>query len=143
MRADLYRSGPLAGVARSCDEARGRVYKGGPLPLWTTLRHNIITKEKYIQSYLMLTFSHRPASHARPRSEWNCHLEIPLLLGAMAVWTCLYSIIQHHLGSLPAPHLHKNCFMLSLHENKFFGFEWEWPSRRRLPPEDQPDGSSS
>ena len=25
--------------------------------------------------------------------------------------------------------------MLSLHENNFFGFEWEWPSRRRLPSE--------
>ena len=56
------------------DEARGRVYKGGPLPLWTTRRHHVITKEKYIQSYLMLTFSRRPVSHARPRSEWNCHL---------------------------------------------------------------------
>ena len=65
-------------------------------------------------------------------------LGIPLLLGAKAVWTCLYSIIQHHLGSLTGPPLHKNCFMLSLHENKFFGFEWEWPSRRRLPPEASP-----
>ena len=65
-------------------------------------------------------------------------LEIPLLLGAMAVWTCLYSIIQHHLGSLPGPPLHKNCFMLSLHENNFFGFEWEWPCRCQLPPEASP-----
>ena len=73
-RADLYRSRPLAGVACSCDEARGRVYKGGPLPLWATCRHHIITKEKYIQSYLMLTFSRRPVRHARPWSEWNCHL---------------------------------------------------------------------
>ena len=51
-RADLYRSGPLAGVACLCDEARGRVYKGGPLPLWTTRRHHIITKEIQTQSYL-------------------------------------------------------------------------------------------
>ena len=45
-RADLYRSGPLAGVACLRDEAKGRVYKGGPLPLWTTRRHHIIIKEK-------------------------------------------------------------------------------------------------
>ena len=45
---------------------------------------------------------------------------------------CLYSIIQHHLGSLQGPPLHKNCFMLSLHENNFFGFEWEWPCRCQL-----------
>ena len=57
------------------------------------------------------------------------------MLGAKAPWTCLYSIIQHHLGSLQGPPLHKNCFMLSLHENNFFGFEWEWPCRRQLPTE--------
>jgi len=45
----------------------------------------------------------------------------------------LYSIIQHHLGSLQGPPLHKNCFMLSLHENKFFGFKWEWPCCCQLP----------
>ena len=56
------------------DEASGRVYKGEPLPIWTTRRQHVITKEKYIQSYLMLTFSRRPVSHAHPWSEWNCHL---------------------------------------------------------------------
>ena len=64
--------------------------------------------------------------HAPGRSG-TAALEIPQLLGANAVWTCLYSIIQHHLGSLQGPPLHENCFMLSLHENKFFDFEWEWP----------------
>jgi len=56
-RADLYRSGPLAGVACLCDEARDRVYKGGPLPLWTTHRHHIITKEKLSLPYLGVTYS--------------------------------------------------------------------------------------
>ena len=96
MRADLYRSGPLAGVARSCDEARGRVYKGGPLPLWTTCRHHIITKEKYIQSYLMLTFSRRPVRHARPWSEWNCHLGDSSVVGGEG---SLDVLIQHHPAS--------------------------------------------
>ena len=70
--------------------------------------------------------------HAPGRSG-TATLEIPQLLGAKAVWTCLYSIIQHHLGSVQGPPLHKNCFMLSLHENKFFGFEWEWPRCCQLP----------
>ena len=90
---DLYRSGPLAGVACSCDEARGRIYKGGPLPLWTTCRHHIITKEKYIQSYLMLTFSRRPVRHARPWSEWNCHLGDSSVVGGRGA---LDVLIQHH-----------------------------------------------
>ena len=68
-----------------------------------------------------------------PSRSGTATLEIPQLLRAKAVWTCLYSIIQHHLGSLPGPPLHKNCFMLSLHENKFFGFEWEWPCCCQLP----------
>ena len=70
-------------------------------------------------------------------------MEIPQLLGAKAVWTCLYSIIQHHLGSLQGPPLHKNCFMLSLHENNFFGFEWEWPCRCQLPSEASPMAAHS
>ena len=57
---------------------------------------------------------------------------------AKVPWTCLHSIIQHYLGSLQDPPLHKNCFILSLHENKFFGFEWEWPCRRQLPTETSP-----
>ena len=67
-----------------------------------------------------------------PGRSGTATLEIPQLLGAKAAWTCLYSIIQHHLGSLQGPPLHKNCFMLSLHENKFFVFEWEWPCCCRL-----------
>ena len=65
-------------------------------------------------------------------------LETPQLLGAEAPWTCTYSIIQHHLGSLQGPPMHKNCFMLSLHENKFFGFEWEWPCHCLLPAKASP-----
>ena len=57
---------------------------------------------------------------------------------AKVPWTCLHSIIQHYLGSLQDPPLHKNCFILSLHENKFFGFEWEWPCRSQLPTETSP-----
>ena len=141
IRGRHYEGGPVplwttAGVACLCDEARGRVYKGGPLPLWTTRRHHIITKEKHTQSYLVVTYSRRPVRHARSWPEWNCHLGgSSQLLEAKAPWTCLYSIIQHHLGSLQDPPLHKNCFMLSLHENKFFGFEWEWPCRCQLPSE--------
>ena len=78
------------------DEARGRVYKGGPLPLWTIRRHHIITKEKYIQSYLMLTFSRRPVSHARPWSEWNCHLGNSSVVGGEGG---LYVPVQHHPAS--------------------------------------------
>ena len=67
-----------------------------------------------------------------PSRSGTAILEIPQLLEAEAPWTCLYNIIQHHLGSLQGPPLHKNCFMLRLHENKFFGFEWEWPCRCQL-----------
>ena len=70
-------------------------------------------------------------------------LEIPQLLGAEAPRMCLYSIIQHHLGSLQDPPLHKNRFMLSLHENKFFGFEWEWPCRCQLLTEASPMAAHS
>ena len=49
-----------------------------------------------------------------PGRSGTATLEIPQLLGAKAVWTCLYSIIQHHLGSMQGAPLHKNCFMLSL-----------------------------
>ena len=96
MRADLYRSGPLDGVARSCDEARGRVYKGGPLPLWTIRRHHVVTKEKYIQSYLMLTFSHHPVNLAHHRSEWNCRLGNSSVVGGE---DGLDVLIQHHPAS--------------------------------------------
>ena len=57
-RSDLYRSGPLAGVACLCDEVRGRVYKGGPLPLWTARRFHVITKEELSQSYLGVTYGY-------------------------------------------------------------------------------------
>ena len=139
-RADLYRSGPLVGVACLCDEARGRVYKGGPLPLWTTRRHHIITKEKLTQSYLVVTYSCRFVRHARSRLEWNCHLG-GSSLGAKVPWTCLHNIIQHHLGSLPGPPSHKNCFMLSLHENNFFGFDGSGPAVATTVGS-QPDGRS-
>ena len=122
-----------------CDEARGRVYKGGPLPLWTTRRHHIITNEKLTQSYLVVTCSRRFVRHACSQLEWNCHLGgSSQSLWAKVPWTCLHSIIQHYLGSLQDPPLHKNCFILSLHENKFFGFEREWPCRRQLPTETSP-----
>src|SRR6185312_12398576 len=105
--------GPLAGVACLCDEARGRVYKGGPLPYWTTRRHHIITKEKHNQSYLVVAYSRCHVSDARSWPEWSCHLGgSSQSLGVKAPWTCLYSIIQHHLGSLQGPPQHKNCFML-------------------------------
>ena len=57
-RADLYRSGPLDGVACLCDEDRGQVYKGGHLPLWTARRHHVTTKEELSQSYLGVTYSY-------------------------------------------------------------------------------------
>ena len=122
----------------------GRVYKGGPLPLWTTRRHHIITKEKHTQYYLVVTYNRRPVRHARSWPEWNCHLGgSSQSLEAKAPWTCLYSIIQHHLGGLQGPPLNKNCFMLSLHENNFFGFEWEWPCRCQLPSEASPMAAHS
>ena len=80
--------------------------------------------------------------HAPGRSG-TATVEIPQLLGAKAVWTCLYSIIQHHLGSLQGPSLHKNYFMLSLHENNFFGFEWEWLCYCQLPTEASPMAAHS
>ena len=78
MRADLYRYGPLVGVACLCDEARGRVYKGGPLPLWTTCRHHIITKEKYTQSYLVVTYSRHPQGMHVPGRSGTATLEVSL-----------------------------------------------------------------
>ena len=78
------------------DEARGRVYKGGPLPLWTIRRHHVITKEKYIQSYRMLTFSRRPVNLAHLWSEWNCHLGNSLVVGGEGG---LDVLIQHHPAS--------------------------------------------
>jgi len=97
MRADLYRSGPLAGVACLCDEARGRVYKGGPLPLWTVRRHHIITKEKHTQSYLVVTFNCRPVRHARSWPEWSCHLGSSFsVVGGEGA---LDALIQHHPAS--------------------------------------------
>ena len=102
----------------SPDEARGRVYKGGPLLLWTTRRHHIITKEKHTQSYLVVTYSHLPVRHARSWPEWNYHLGgSSQSLGMKASWMCLYSIIQHHLGSLQGPSQHKNCPTLRLGTN--------------------------
>ena len=86
-----------------CDGARGRVYKGGPLPLWTTRRHHIITKEKHNQSYLMVTHSRRPVRHACLWPEWSCHLGgSSELLGAKAPWTCLSSITSGACRALPS-----------------------------------------
>ena len=77
---------------------RGQDYEGGPLPLWTTRRHLIITKEKHTQSYLVVTYSRRPVRHARSWPE----VELPppwRFLSVVEGEGALDVPIQHHPAS--------------------------------------------
>ena len=93
----LYRSGPLAGVACLCDEARDQVYKGGPLPLWTTRRHHLTYKGE--------THSILSSGNLQPSPRKACTflpgVELPPwgLLSVVGGECALDVPIQHHPAS--------------------------------------------
>ena len=95
-RPNLYRSGPLASVACLCDEVRGRVYKGGPLPLWTARRFHVITKEELSQSYLGVTYGyHSQGMHLPAGVELRAWRFFSVVGGEGA----LDMLTQHHPSS--------------------------------------------
>ena len=72
--------------------------------------------------------------HAPGRSG-TATLEIPQLLGAKAVWTCLSSITSGPCGALPST---RTVTRSDSMRTNSLAFEWEWPCRCRLPSEGSP-----